>query len=305
MPRTHQIQRGIGRRQTADVEHPGEVATRHQQIAGQQVAVGHHVWAAAAWQFPQRLPHPLQDSHVQQAVAALEARPYPAVVRLQIATSATPGESPTVGDDCPHARDEFGQIACERGRFAGVLLRGHGAREPCLHRPWQRVPRSGLAKHDRFWCGESCPACQLTGGFRLGEQLVPHDVRPFLRLEEKASRKLLPDPEDGVDRPVTADRANRQCPPLRELLVDERAHGHSPVASLARGGRRDGQLAGVHVHGRSLTQLDRCLQPNSDRSADRFLSALSQSIPRASSVAMRRRRVQVASVLNRRWHNGK
>src|SRR5882757_9855066 len=96
-------------------------------------------------------------------------------------------------------------------------------------------------------------------------------------------------------------------PATAELLVDELAHGHSPVASLARGGRRDGRLAGVHVHGRSLTQPDRCPQANSAPRPHREL--MSPRVVPVNSEGFISCNASAESMLYERlkgrWHNGK
>jgi len=43
VPGTHQVQGRVGRPQAADIEDPGQAPAGHQHIAGNQIAVAHHV----------------------------------------------------------------------------------------------------------------------------------------------------------------------------------------------------------------------------------------------------------------------
>ena len=125
--------------------------------------------------------------------------------------------------------------------------RRHGAGQPGLHRPRQRVAGPGLADRDRLRGGEAGPAVQLAG--RRGLRLEP--PRASLRRDERQPRdEVVAEPEEGVDRPLRADGPQRQLAPLRELPR------HEPADGL----RGDVQLPRVHAHGAMRASRSRTIR---------------------------------------------
>ena len=208
--------------------------------------MGHHVAARAARQVAHLLPHPAQPGHVEEVLAVAEALLHPGVVRPQVAAAAGAAEGPAAGADRPHPGDELGQVARERRGLARILGGGHGAGQPGLHRPRQRVPGPRLAERDRLGGAEPGPPGQFPRRLRLGLQLA---ARPagIPRAQREPGGQPVADPEDRVDGALRRDGPDRQVPPLRELVVHQRAHG--------RRGHR--QLVSVHPHPVTLARPGR------------------------------------------------
>jgi hypothetical protein len=180
MPSAQQVEGRVGGAEPADVEDPGQPSVgRDEHVARHQVAVVHDVPGVAAQQLPQRRPHPAQPAGVEQPLAAQEARFQPGVVVAQVAATAAAGERPAAGGDRPDAGgdrpdagDELGQVERERNRLPRVGTGGrgvdcHGAGQPRLHRPRQRIARARLAQRDRLRGGEPGPPGELGGRIRL------------------------------------------------------------------------------------------------------------------------------------------
>jgi hypothetical protein len=113
MPGGDEVQRGVGRAQAADVDHPGQAAAVDEKVAGDQVAVGHHV-AALAGQLAERRPQAPQRRHVEQTLAVLQARLHPGVVVRQVPAAVVAGERPAAGVDGAHAVNELREVVGER-----------------------------------------------------------------------------------------------------------------------------------------------------------------------------------------------
>ena len=155
-----------------------------------------------------------------------------------------------------------------------VGRRGH-ARQPCLHRPRQRVTRARLADCDR-------------PGHRY--RRVPRELgrRPRLALQDGQRRggvaslarepggELPADPEDRVVRPRRGDPPDREAPPLRELLRDQ-----PPGDAVG-----DLDLAGVHPHG----------APAGVPGLAAHAAMLPHTAPAREAVSQRRRAVSASAI---------
>jgi hypothetical protein len=238
VPGAQQVEGRVGRAESADVEDPGQArVSRDEQVARHEVAVAHDVPGIAARQLPQRRPQPTQPAGVEQPGAAQEARFQPRVVVVQVAAATAAAERPAAGRDQPDAGDELGQVARERSRLPRVGAGRHGAGQPRLHRPRQRIARAGLAQRDRLRSAEPGPPGELGGRLRLRLQRAPDRDR-VPGFEREPGRVAVADAEDRVDRPGPGDGPDRQRPPLRKLPVDQGPRRRD----------RDVQLVVMHPH---------------------------------------------------------
>lgn len=130
----------------ADVDHSGQPAgVVEQHIAGDKVGVRHHLGPAR--QLAPTAPQVAQARHVHQVGAVFEALLDPVVVCGQVAVAAAAREQTPVGRQRTQLADEPGQVA--RQRIGRRSVPGHPAGQPGLHRPRQRVARTGLADGHR------------------------------------------------------------------------------------------------------------------------------------------------------------
>jgi hypothetical protein len=174
VPGADEIQGGIRRPEAADVQHPGQAPVRHEHVAGNEVTVGHHIAGRAARQGPHDSPHAAEPGNIQDLFAAAETRFHPRVMGSQVSAPALAAERPAARADGPHVGDELGKVARERDRCAGVLVGGHDAGQPRLHRPGKRVARPGFTERDRLGRAKPGAACQLPGCLRFGLQPAPY-----------------------------------------------------------------------------------------------------------------------------------
>ena len=197
----------------------------------------HDVFGPIARQFPQPGPAAAERGHVHQPFAAEQAHLYPLVVGGQVTAAAGAGEDTAAGGDRPDAGDELGQVAGERHRFARVSVGGHRARQPRLHRPWQRVTRARVAQRDRLGRGKLGAPGQFGRCLGLRLQPAPH-LAGVPGFQRESGGIAVANAEDRVDRPGAGHLPHRQVAPARELPVDQRP------GRL----RRDGQLVLMHPH---------------------------------------------------------
>src|SRR5262249_47624677 len=132
MPGAHEVQGRIGRSETADVQDPGEASAGHENVAGYEIAVRHHVTGSAARQSAQDGPQVAAPGYVQETFAVAEARLHPRVVGRQVAAPAAAGELPAPRVDPAYVADELGQVVRERDRAGRVVVGRHDSRYPGL-----------------------------------------------------------------------------------------------------------------------------------------------------------------------------
>jgi hypothetical protein len=135
-----------------------------EDVAGDQVAVGHHVIGASR-QRPHACPPASKSRNVQELSTALKAGLHPGIMGSQLAPPALAVERPAAGVDGPRVPDELGQVVGKQDRFARVLVGRRSPWQPGLHRPWQRVARSGLVERDWLGRREPCASQQLTAAW--------------------------------------------------------------------------------------------------------------------------------------------
>src|SRR5579859_8196993 len=126
MPGRDQVENGVGRSETADVDDPGQSAVRDEQVAGDQVAVGHRV-GGRSWQVPVAFPAAAEFSDVEDPGAAPQAGVHPGIMGPEVTPAIFPIEGAATGADSAHAADEVGEVAGELGGLSWVLFGGCGA----------------------------------------------------------------------------------------------------------------------------------------------------------------------------------
>ena len=121
---------------------------------------------------------------------------------------------------------------------ARVRVGRHGAGQPRLHRPRQRIPLARLAQRDRLRGGGTGSARPARPAAFASASSVRRDHARVPGFEREPGRVAVADAEDRVDRPGPGDRPDRQRPPLRKLPVDQRPRHRG----------RDVQLVVMHPH---------------------------------------------------------
>src|SRR5918992_823957 len=105
MPRSHKIQRRIGRPEAASIDHTHETPVMHKKVRWNEIPMAHDV--GLRWrQLPQPSPHAAQASNVEQALAAPEADFHPVIVIGKVTAPPLSVEAATMSVRCSQRPDE-------------------------------------------------------------------------------------------------------------------------------------------------------------------------------------------------------
>ena len=238
VPGRDQVQCRVGRTEPADVQHAGQPPGGDQHVAGNQVAVVHHVGGRSPRQLPQPRPLAAQPRHVQQPLAALEAGLQPRVVIMQVAAAAGAGERPARG--CRSTA----RPGMNSARSSANATDSPGSR---------RSPRRRAATSGPTTAADSpAPGSPSATGSGVGTRVRPassgaasasaSSPRPRRRprAEREPGREPVADAEDRVDRALRGD----------PLTGSSRQAGNCSSTSArtsppGRSAGRDARLAGL------------------------------------------------------------
>ncbi len=200
MPGGDEVERGVGRSESTDIEDPGQSPAGHEQVPRSQVPMGHEIGIVAR-KLAQVSPHAADWRRRASLRCCRNTAPstHRGIAGHPRGQPREPTATRVEGAD---VGDELRQIIGEPSRGSRILVCCSESRQPRLYRPGQRIAGPGLADGDRLGDWEAGAPEQLTGRVGLGQQPLPRRRDVPMPGQRESCGDVIPDPEDRVDGPL-------------------------------------------------------------------------------------------------------